>query len=395
MNTDTFARIRRGGGLRALTGLAVFVLIILAVIVSQRLTAPSSYLLQIPTADASGIYPGSDITIAGVNAGTVRSVRVGNGGDALITAAINPAFAPVHTTASAQLRPKSLLGEMYVALDPGSSGAALPSDATLPRIQANRATDLQQVLNTFNQPTRVKLQTLIDELGGGLAGRGSQLNQAIPAGEHDLGDLSKIASTLNARNSELQSVIANLNTVTTELARSDRRHQLGLLIQSTQQLMASLRGQQAQLQRAVTQADFALGSLHKGLQGTAPALSGVASTLPATVQASNQLLVPLGSASRALLPQLDNLISGIQEGPQVFGGRDANGYATRISLVVGCSSVSVCPQLANGLGGLTGGLGGAGSSSGSSGSGSAGSSGGGSGGSQGQGILGFLLGGKS
>ncbi|MBO0809784.1 MAG: MCE family protein [Actinobacteria bacterium] len=394
MNTDTFARLRRGGGLRALAGLAVFVLIILAVIVAQRFTAPSSYLLQIPTADASGIFPGSDVTIAGVNAGSVRSVRVSSGGDAVITAAINPSFTPVHTSATAQIRPKSLLGEMYVALDPGTAGAALPSDATLPRIQVNRATDLQQVFNTFDQPTRVKLQTLIDELGGGLAGRGGQLNQSIPAGAHDLSDLSKIASTLNARNSELQSVIANLNTVTTELARSDRRHQLGLLIQSTNQLMASLRGQQAQLQRAVTQADFALGNLHQGLQGTAPSLSAVASTLPSAVQASNQLLVPLGTGSRAVLPQLSNLISGIQEGPSVFGGRDANGYATRISLVVGCSSVSLCPQLANGLGGLTGGAAGTGSSAGSAGS-SGSSSGAGSGGSQGQGILGFLLGGKS
>ena len=394
MNTDTFARLRRGGGLRALTGLAVFVLIILAVIVGQRFTAPSSYLLQIPTTDASGIFAGSDVTIAGVNAGSVRSVRVGSGGDAVITAAINPAFTPVHTSATAQLRPKSLLGEMYVALDPGTSGAALPPDASLPRIQVNRATDLQQVFNTFDQPTRVKLQTLIDELGGGLAGRGSQLNQSIPAGAHDLSDLSRIASTLNARNSELQSVIANLNTVTTELARSDRRHQLGLLIQSTQQLMASLRGQQAQLQRAVTQADFALGNLHQGLQGTAPSLSAVAATLPSAVQASNQLLVPLSTGSQAVLPQLSNLISGIQKGPSVFSGRDANGYATRISLVVGCSSVSVCPQLANGLGGLTGGAAGTGSSSGSSGS-SGSSSGAGSGGSQGQGILGFLLGGKS
>lgn len=348
--------VRRALGRLALT--AGLVAVVVAVIVTQRVSGPSSYLLRIPTADASGIFPGSDVTIAGANAGTVREVTLARDGDAMITVALDPAFTPLHTDATAQLRPKSLLGEMYVALDPGTSGPALASGATLPRLQVNRATDLQQVFNTFDQPTRTKLQTLVDELGGGLAGRGDQLNQAIGPGERDVADLAAISSTLNARNAELQTVIATLNTVTTELARSDRRQQLAMLIHTTRQLMANLRSQQAQLQRAVVTADYALGNLNRGLQGTAPALAGIASTLPATIQAGTALLGPLGTGSSVLLPRLGQLIQGIQDGPSVFGGRDANGYATRISLTLGCSSVTVCPQLASPLSGLATGAGG-------------------------------------
>jgi phospholipid/cholesterol/gamma-HCH transport system substrate-binding protein len=348
--------VRRALGRLALT--AGLVAVVVAVIVTQRVSGPSSYLLRIPTADASGIFPGSDVTIAGANAGTVREVTLARDGDAMITVALDPAFTPLHTDATAQLRPKSLLGEMYVALDPGTSGPALASGATLPRLQVNRATDLQQVFNTFDQPTRTKLQTLVDELGGGLAGRGDQLNQAIGPGERDVADLAAISSTLNARDAELQTVIATLNTVTTELARSDRRQQLAMLIHTTRQLMANLRSQQAQLQRAVVTADYALGNLNRGLQGTAPALAGIASTLPATIQAGTALLGPLGTGSSVLLPRLGQLIQGIQDGPSVFGGRDANGYATRISLTLGCSSVTVCPQLASPLSGLATGAGG-------------------------------------
>ncbi len=388
-------------GLSRLMVAAIIAVLLLTVILTQRLLAPTSYLVRIPTADASGIFAGSDVTIAGVNAGTVRSVSLAPNGDAVITAALDPSFAPMHTSATAQLRPKSLLGEMYVSLDPGTRGPTLPSGATLSRLQVNRSTDLQQVFNMFDQPTRSKLQTLVDELGGGVAGRGDQLNQAIPAGSHDIADLSKITSTLNARSAELQSVLGTLNTVTTELARSDRRKQLGLLIQSTQQLMANLRGQQAQLQRAVVTADAALGNLHQGLQGTAPALGTIAATLPATVSAGNRLLAPLATGANTLMPQLNNLIKGIQAGPSVFGGRDASGYATRISLVLGCGSVSVCSQLTGplssipGLGSVPGvgtglpnpnlGLPGSSPSSSSGGSGKGGSGGG---------ILGFLLGGK-
>jgi virulence factor Mce-like protein len=374
---------------------AVVVVLVAAGLGLQHLLAPASYLLRIPTTDASGVLAGSDVTIAGVTAGTVRSVTVGQGGDAVVTIALDPAFAPVHRSATAQIRPKSLLGEMYVALNPGTSGPVLPSGATLPRLQVNRSTDLQQVINMFNRQTRAKLQTLVDELGGGLAGRGQQLNQAIPAGSHDVADLARITSTLNEKNAELQSVIATLDTVTTELSRSDRRQQLGVLIRSTNALMGNLRSQQAQLQRAVVQADLALGSLRQGLAGTAPALSGIAATLPQTVSAATRLIVPLATGSSTLMPQLSNLIRGIQYGPSVFGGRDANGYATRISLVLGCGSVSVCPPLAGQLGAASGlgGLAGTGATgqapAGHQGTGRpAGSSG------SGQGIFAFLLGGK-
>lgn len=352
-------------GLRRLALVAGFAAIVIGVIVSQGAPAPASYVLRIPTQDASGVYPGSNVTIAGVNVGTVRDVSLAPGGGAMITADLDPAFAPVHTDATAQIRPESLLGEMYVDLSPGTSGPTLPSGAALPQLQVNRSTDLQQVFSTFDQPTRAKLQTLIDELGGGLTSTGGQLNQAIPAGKTDVGDLAAITATLNSRSQELQAVISTLNTVTTELARSDRRQELGMLIQSSQQLMASLRHEQAQLQQAVVSADYALGNLNQGLQGTAPALAGIAANLPGTVQDANLLLVPLGASTNTLMPQLSNLVQGIQEGPSVFGGRDANGYATRISITLGCGSTSLCPGTSS-PNGTTG---------------------------PGQGILGFLLGG--
>lgn len=369
-------------GLRRLALAAACVAVVIAAIVITRTSASPGYVLRIPTQDASGITAGSDVTIAGVTAGTVSGVTLTPGGAAVITVAIDPAFAPVHASTTVDLRPKSLLGEMYVSIDPGTSGRVLRSGTTLRALQVNRSTDLQQVLNVFNQPTRVKLQTLIDELGGGLAGQAAQVNNAIPSGERDLSDLAAITSTLNARDQELQSVIASLNTVITELASSNRRQQLGVFIASAQQLLSNLQTEQARLQQAVVTADSALGDVQQGLQGTAPALRGIAAALPGTVQAGNGLLLPLGTDSASLLPELNNLIEGIQWGPSVFGGNDANGYATRIALTLGCGSVSACPQLN---------LPGSGSGAPSPAAGTPTSPLGGT--SPGQGILGFLLGG--
>ena len=404
MSTQRIGKPVMRSGLRRLAAACVIAAVIVAVIVVQRTANPGAYVLRIPTDNASGVYSGSDVTIAGVNAGTVRSVTLGHGGEAVVTASLDPQFAPVHSDATAQIRPKSLLGEMYVAIDPGKSGTTLPSGARLAKLQVNRSTDLQQVFNSLDGPTRAKLGTLIDELGGGVTGRGGQLNQAIPSGTHDISDLASITATLNAKDTQLKAVISTLNTVTTELARSDRRQQLGALISSTDRLMGNLRAQQANLQQAVVQADHSLASLHQGLAGTAPALSGIAAALPTTVRDGSLLLTPLNSATNTLIPHMNQLVQGIQEGPVVFGGRDANGYATRISLSLGCGTVAVCPQLA---GPLTGG-----SASGSSGSGGSGGGGtsplGGAGPANGKGtrqgssssqnknssIIPFLLGGK-
>jgi len=140
-------------------------------------------------------------------------------------------------------------------------------------------------------------------------------------------------------------VIQDLNVVLGELARSDRRQELSVLIQNTEQLLANLSQQQAQLERAIVDAKAALARLSQGLDGTEGSLSGIFGALPVTVGQGRLLLANLTTDSNALLPHLNTLVEGIDRGPVVFGGRDATGYATRISLVVGCSSAGVCPQL--------------------------------------------------
>ncbi|HEX4215952.1 MAG TPA: MlaD family protein [Candidatus Dormibacteraeota bacterium] len=328
-------------------GLAcLFVLVVVAGTAFQRgLLGPGDYLVRVPTDNAQGIYAGSEVLIAGVEAGSVQGVTLGSGGLAVITAEIDPAYAPIHTDATASIRPKSLLGEMYVGIDPGTSGPTLPSGAALPHLQVNRSTDLQDVINTFNAPTRQKLQTVIDELGGGLDGEGANASVAIGNGNKDLSDLAAIAHTLAQKDQDLQLVIQDLNSVLSELAQSDRRQQLGELIQNTQQLLANLDQQQRQIQAAITNTNAALEQLSGGLAGTEPSLSGVAAELPGTAKEGNLVLGDLASDSSELLPNLPSVIQGIQYGPVVFGGRDATGYATRISLVLGCDSISLCPEL--------------------------------------------------
>ena len=54
-------------------------------------------------------------------------------------------------------------------------------------------------------------------------------------------------------------------------------------------------------------------------------------------------VVILGAGLDTLIPLLGTFEQGIQEGPVVFGGYDGNAYATRIQVVLGCSTTGGCP----------------------------------------------------
>jgi len=312
------------------------------VLAGRLALASSPYRVSVPVQDAAGLYAGSDVMIAGARAGRVDSVSL-RGGSALVTLAVDVEHAPLSADATIAIRPKSLLGERYVALDPGQSAATLASGSTLPATSVTESTSLEDVVDTFDQPTRDKLRTLIVELGGGVAGRGEQLNAGLAAGKEDLGSLRGIAATLATRDADLRSVIADLDSVTQELATSDRRQQLGQLIQSLESLLHNLADQDAQLRQALAEADSALSRTSGALQGTGGSLAEIVGQVPATVHLADLLMADLGPDSDALLPHLQQFDTAIAAGPSVFGGVDASGYATRISVLVGCSSVSPCP----------------------------------------------------
>jgi len=332
------------GTLRRLElGLAFVAVVAAAIGIAHVLPQAGPYVVTVPVEDAAGLSPGSDLMIAGAQAGRVESIGLG-GGTALVTVSVDAEHSPLHTDATVSVRPKSLLGERYLALDPGQAPGTLPSGATLPATQVTRSTDLQDVINTFDAPTRDKLQTLVVELGAGVAGRGSELNAGLAAGREDVSDLRGIAGTLAARDAELKDAIANLDGVTQELARSDRRQQLGDLIVNLEALLKNLADQEAQLRQALAETDAALTRTANGLDGTGASLAGVAHQLPITIHLADLIMADLGPDSDALMPHLGQLNTAIAAGPSVFGGRDANGFATRITPIVGCSTASVCPN---------------------------------------------------
>jgi phospholipid/cholesterol/gamma-HCH transport system substrate-binding protein len=341
----------RGQGARYRVAIVLGVMVLLAIVSFRVVNGLSEYRLVVPLDSADGLYPGSDVLIAGARAGTVRDVGL-DGAQTLVTIAVDDAYAPVHADARVTVRPKSLLGEKYVALDPGKSDA-LSSGSRLPQEQVARSVELQDVVNSLDLPTREKLRTLIVALGGGLAGRGLATNQTLDYGRQDLDHLAAIADTLTARDQDLQKVIQGLDQVTAELARSDRRQQLGELIKNSEALLHSLSRQDAQIKQTLQAANAALGRTDTALSGTASQLNSIFRQAPVTVHVLNGLTRDFASNTDLLVQDLATFDAGMKYSTAVFGAQDGQGYATRISVLAGACSVAPCKlPLGSGTSGL-------------------------------------------
>ena len=92
------------------------------------------YEIKIPFDEATQLAEQSDVRISGVNVGKVQSIALApNHEQALATVDIEDQYAPIPKSTRAMLRTKTLLGETYIELTPGSeNGPKLPDGAELP-----------------------------------------------------------------------------------------------------------------------------------------------------------------------------------------------------------------------------------------------------------------------
>jgi hypothetical protein len=96
---------------------------------------PRGYRFQVAFPDAQQLASQADVRIAGVTVGKVVDKELDpNGNKTRATIQINNKYAPIHVDATAILRTKTLLGETYIDLTPGSRHAkALPDNGVLAR----------------------------------------------------------------------------------------------------------------------------------------------------------------------------------------------------------------------------------------------------------------------
>src|SRR5919106_238790 len=138
--------------------------------------AAEGYKVTVPFTEASQLAVSSDVRISGVSVGRVSRVEGGPDGEAEATIEIESRYAPIPRDTQAILRQKTLLGETYVELTPGSEEAgSVPEGGELPAAQVAESVQLDEVFRTFDPRTQAAFQAWMQGAGAALRGRGEDL----------------------------------------------------------------------------------------------------------------------------------------------------------------------------------------------------------------------------
>jgi ABC-type transporter Mla subunit MlaD len=203
------------------------------------------YQVKIPFNEATQLAEQSDVRISGVNVGKVQSIDLApNRSQAVATIDIDDQYAPLPESTRAILRTKTLLGETYVELTPGSrNGPELADGGTLPEANVAQSVQLDEIFRTFDPQTRAAFQSWMQEAAVAVNGQGQSLSYAIGEFEPAFTEFEKLfrildtqrvaigqlfrngATTFRAlrgREGELAGLIHNSNVVFQTTARRSR-----------------------------------------------------------------------------------------------------------------------------------------------------------------------------
>jgi phospholipid/cholesterol/gamma-HCH transport system substrate-binding protein len=198
-----------------------------------------TYEVKIPFNEATQLAEQSDVRISGVNVGKVQSIELApNGKQALATAAIDDRYAPLPEDTRAMLRTKTLLGETYIELTPGSrKGPELEDGATLPEANVAESVQLDEIFSTFNAKTRAAFQEWMRESAVSINGQGQNLSYALGGLEPTFNELDKLFRVLDSQRLAVGQLFRN--GATTFTALRGQNGELANLIRSSDEVFST------------------------------------------------------------------------------------------------------------------------------------------------------------
>jgi phospholipid/cholesterol/gamma-HCH transport system substrate-binding protein len=252
---------------------------------------------EFQTAQAVIAGQGQTVRVSGVRIGDIGAVELKDG-RAIVRMDIDRKYADmVHTDATALLRPKTGLKDMFIQLDPGTEDApvakenwTIPVDATQPDVNPD------EILSTLDADTRDYLRLLISDAGRGLKGRSGDLRDLFRRFEPTHKDLAAVNGAIAERRENLRRLITSLNQLNGELARHD--DDVASLVSASSAVMRSFASEEQNISAAVHE-------LPSTLQQTTSSLGQVqrfADVLGPTVEHLRPAARALDPANRAVVP---------------------------------------------------------------------------------------------
>jgi phospholipid/cholesterol/gamma-HCH transport system substrate-binding protein len=205
---------------------------------------PKGYEVNVAFPEATQLAQSAEVRISGVKVGRVRSVEPNQKSgltDAVLE--IDSRFAPIPRDTRAILRQKTLLGETYVEVSPGSpQGPEVADGGTLPEGQVAETVELDEILRAFPPETRRQFSVWLDQQGLAVGDNAEAINDSLglltPFAEQTdevlqvlnhqsaetralVRDTGEVFDALTQRQGQLRELIVNSNRVWETTARRD------------------------------------------------------------------------------------------------------------------------------------------------------------------------------
>jgi phospholipid/cholesterol/gamma-HCH transport system substrate-binding protein len=279
--------------------------------------------------NAGQLAKNADVRIAGVNVGKVAEIRP-RGLRTEATLSIDAEYAPVANDVRAILRAKTLLGETFVSLTPGTAGAPRLADGgRIPAEQIEDTQPLDRVLGTLDEEGRKRLHELFVDTGAMLDGRAQDLNDAagnFQTGTRQLDAVLRIldgqsadVSTLTRETGKVLQTVGDEQAAVQELARSGRRalsvtaerdERLAETVRATPAFLRELRATSTAAARTATTAAPMLRAFRPVAPRIAPTLEAITEASP-EVEALLRDFGELTPLAREALPATASIVSAL------------------------------------------------------------------------------------
>lgn len=326
----------------ALAAFAAAVVVVAAVMYTQLaggripLLSAKPYHVSVLVDEPLQLIEGSDVREAGIKVGSVTDIKP-RGQRALITMNLKPGHQEVYRDARVSTRLRTLLGESYLALEPGSARAGrVEAGGALPPEAARETVPLDKILNALDTKTRAALRSTLRAFGSSLDGRGQDVNailgglsdavvQGTPATEvlsqerqslaRLVDDGARVVDAVGRRGAQLQTLVRAMNTTSRAVAARDEA--LRETIDELPSTLTHVRGTLARVETlahkttpVTDQLARAAGALEPVISDLKPAATDgrrLVNRLPSALRAADSLLEALRPAAAKAAPVVDAL----------------------------------------------------------------------------------------
>ena len=228
---------------------------------------PESYRFTADFPEAITLQKQADVRIGGVSVGKVVGLSLAPDSECQkdpttcnttrATIQIDPQYAPISSDARAILRQKTLLGETYIEITPGSQNSdqaghdvssvvnspqataqastidvgqvsgsdaphPVPEGGHLAQTQIQNQTQIDEIFQGFDKPTRDAFQSWMQNAGIAINGRGLDLNDAFGNLAPFTNDASDVLGTLRQQEASLRTVVHDTGDVFAALTAHDQ-----------------------------------------------------------------------------------------------------------------------------------------------------------------------------